>query len=90
MLILYRQSSQRAKTHPNALLQLGLTWSYHAEPGLFLQPTFTVIIGDPGGDPKAASLRAGAPFSSLNQAVLPHHGGVWAVGLLLSVGCKHK
>lgn len=71
---------------PDALLQLGLAWPHHAQPGLLLQAAFAVIIGDPGGDPKAAGLRASAPFSSLNQAVLPHHGGIWAIGLLLSVG----
>lgn len=70
---------------PNALLQLGLAWSHHAQPGLFLQAAIAVIVGDPGGDPKATSLRAGTPFSSLNQAVLPHHGGIWAISFLLSV-----
>lgn len=75
---------------PDALLQLGLAWSHHTQPGLFLQAAFAVIIGDPGGDPKAASLRAGAPFSSLNQAVLPHHGEIRAIGLFLSVGSQSR
>lgn len=75
---------------PDALLQLGLTWSHHTQPGLFLQAAVAVIIGDPGGNPKATGLRAGTPFSSLNQAVLPHHGGVWTIGLLFSVGSQSR
>lgn len=73
--------------HPDALLQLGLAWAHHTQPSLFLQATFAIVVGDPGGDAEAAALGAGAPFSSLNQAVLPHHGEVGAVGLLLPVGC---
>lgn len=74
-------------THPDALLQLGLAWAHHTQPSLFLQATFAIVVGDPGGDAEAAALGAGAPFSSLNQAVLPHHGEVGPVGLLLPVGC---
>lgn len=41
---------------PDALLQLGLAGSHHAQSGLFLQSTFTVIVGDPGGNPQATGL----------------------------------
>lgn len=73
--------------HPDALLQLGLAWAHHTQPSLFLQATFAIVVGDPGGDAEAAALGAGAPLSGLNQAVLPHRGEVGAVGLLLPVGC---
>lgn len=77
-------------THLDALLHLWLTGSHHTEPGLLLQPAFVVIIGDPGGDAEAAGLGAGAPFCGLNQAVLPHHVGIWAISLFLSESCEHR
>lgn len=75
-------------THPDALLQLGLAGSHHAQPSLFLQAAVAVVVGDPGGDAEAAALRAGAPLGGLDQAVLPHHGEIRAVGFLLPVGCR--
>lgn len=84
------KAGQFDNTHPNALLQLWLTGSHHTQSGLFLKPAFTVIIGDPGGDPKATGLWAGTPFSSLDQAVLSHQGRIGTIGLFLSVGCKHR
>lgn len=83
-------SADTLLSFPDALLQLRFTWSHHTQTGLFLQAAFTVIVGDPGRDPKATSLGASAPFSRLNQAVFPHHGGIWAIGLLLSVGCQSR
>lgn len=76
--------------HPDALLQLRLAGPHHAQARLLLQPTLPVVVGHPGGDAQAAGLGAGAPLGGLDQAVLPHHGGVRPVGLLLSVGCADK
>jgi len=51
-----RRFTTTTTTHPDALLQLGLAWSDHTQPGLFLQAAFAVIVGDPGGDAEAAGL----------------------------------
>lgn len=76
--------------YPNALLHVGLAGPDHTQTGLFLQAALAVVIGDSGRDAQAAGLRAGAPLSGLDQAVLPHHGGVRPVGLLLSVSCRQR
>lgn len=70
----------------DALFQMGLAGSDHAQTRLLFQTTLPVVIGDPCGDSKATSLRAGTPFCGLNQAVVSHQRGVWSKSVLLSVG----
>lgn len=78
------------RAYPNALLHVGLAGSDHAQTRLFLQAALAVVVGYFGRDAQAAGFRAGAPLSGLDQAVLPHHGGVRPVGLLLSVSCRQR
>lgn len=69
---------------------MGLAGANHAEAGLLLQAALAVVVGDTGGDAKAAGLGAGTPLSGLDQAVLSHQGWIRPIGVFLSVSCNDR
>lgn len=68
------------------LVLLVVTWSDHTQPALFHHLTPTVLIGDPGGHPHAAGLRAGPPLCGLLNAVQTGVKTVKAYCVLLTKG----
>lgn len=74
----------------DVLLQVSFARSDHAQSALLLQSAESIIVGDPGRDAHATGLGASTPLSSLHQAIGTHHGGVWAVSVFQSVGCRGR
>lgn len=68
------------------LVQLLVTGSDHTQPALLHHLTPPVLVGDSGGQARAAGLRAGAPLGGLLDAVLAGIPAVKTHSFLLTVG----
>lgn len=71
------------------LVLLAVTGSDHTQSALLHHLTPTVLIGDPGGQAHAASLRAGAPLCGLLNAVQAGIPTVKTHSFLLTISCRN-
>lgn len=72
------------------LVLLVVTGSDHTQSALLHHLTPTVLIGDPGGQPHAAGLRAGAPLCGLLNAVEAGVVIVKSHRFLLTIGWRQR